>query len=329
MDYGSIIGAAIQTAGNIAGNAQNQKYYTQNQYQNWKYNEMSADLAYKRQKDYYENYLSPQAMLKQYEEAGLSPGLMYSGSGTGGSGGSAPQGNGASGPTGPYMNLSPMQGAEMGKAIEKMQAEIKNLNADTEGKEIQNADDPELSRYISEKQQAIKDANTTEAELTNKAFTDLQTQLTNINVFSNGTSISISHAHGSSGSEANGWTLNVSEAKGQTHSFNLGGSVSANVGLTNGGSVSANYGKSEGHNEAHAHGESQNTAKSWAKNVADALGISQNESGNRREAINVLEIFYNQISEISRKSEETRQEAKDNYEYRVWKYERNREKQRK
>lgn len=54
------------------------------------YGERAADAATKRQAKMYENYLSPMALVKQYEAAGLNPALMY---GSGGSvGGSMSQG---------------------------------------------------------------------------------------------------------------------------------------------------------------------------------------------------------------------------------------------
>lgn len=53
---------------------------------NYEYAEKSADRADERSRALYEDYSSPSAMVKQYKDAGLNPGLMYGGGG-GGAGG--------------------------------------------------------------------------------------------------------------------------------------------------------------------------------------------------------------------------------------------------
>lgn len=52
----------------------------------FKYGELAADNAQQRQWETYDKYQSPQAMVKQYKEAGLNPALMNGGGGGGGMG---------------------------------------------------------------------------------------------------------------------------------------------------------------------------------------------------------------------------------------------------
>lgn len=65
----------------------------------YQYGEAAADRAQKRGWETYERYQSPAALRKQYQEAGLSEGLLYGGGGAGGAGGHVSQGNQGSGAT--------------------------------------------------------------------------------------------------------------------------------------------------------------------------------------------------------------------------------------
>lgn len=313
----SLLGAFTSVANNIYSNTQASEREARARQENYTYNELSAQNADKRTRALYNDLYSPQAQIEQLKEAGLSPSIYASNGIAGKSGVSGAMGNGASGISPNVFGINGVEAAQ----IANLMADTNKKKAETEGQNIANADDPVIARYISEKQQAITDANAKEAELTNKAFSDLQANLTTISQYSNSSNWTISHSEGQSESEANGWTISFNDAKGQSHSFNVGGSVSASLKRVG---VSGNYGKSEGHNSAHGESKGQNSAKSWAQNVANAAGMGSSEGGYNRQAINVLETFYNQIAEISAKCQESRNEARDIYEFRVQRYEKNR-----
>lgn len=94
--------------------------------QNYLYGEMAAKNADKRTRALYSDFYSPEALKRQYEEAGLSPSLMFGG--TPGQGGmSGAQGTGANGPTTPYMPLSLLEAAQ----ISKINAETEKTKEET------------------------------------------------------------------------------------------------------------------------------------------------------------------------------------------------------
>lgn len=107
--------------------------------ENYRYNEMAAQNAYYRQRQLYNDFYSPQALMRQYKEAGLSPSLMFGG--TPGQGGStAAQGAGTAGPQAqvmPYDFLSTAQAAQMIAETEKTKAETENVQKDTILKRIE------------------------------------------------------------------------------------------------------------------------------------------------------------------------------------------------
>lgn len=99
--------------------------------QNYQYGEMSARAADARSRGLYNDLQSPEAMLEQYKRAGLSPSLMFGGSGAGGQ--SVPngaQGTGANGISTPftYSNISPVEASQMALA----EAQARNLDAHTD-----------------------------------------------------------------------------------------------------------------------------------------------------------------------------------------------------
>lgn len=114
------------------------------------YNSQQAQLARDWQEGMYLRYQSPQAMVSQYEEAGLNPALMYKDAG----GGSIPvASSGASSATplgmqnfGPQIlnGISNLANAIAGVA--KLPSSISNTIADTAGKRISNAYQPQLYR---------------------------------------------------------------------------------------------------------------------------------------------------------------------------------------
>lgn len=106
---------------------------------NFYYGEKSAAAADRRTRALYNDFYSPEALLRQYQEAGLSPSLMFGG--TPGQGGlSGAKGTGAIGPQTPFMPLSLVDAAQASALFaqaEKTKAETKNINTDTDIKELQ------------------------------------------------------------------------------------------------------------------------------------------------------------------------------------------------
>lgn len=91
-----------------------------------------ADLAFQRQKEFYQEFQSPEAQMRSQmagmQSLGVNPALMY--------GGSMPSGGGSSSPAAPS-SVSPTSGESLGSLITvmlnaaKLGAQIKNINADT------------------------------------------------------------------------------------------------------------------------------------------------------------------------------------------------------
>ena len=78
---------------------------------NYNLNERAAQNAYERQVAMQERYYTPAALLRQYNEAGLSPSLLFGG--TPGQGGTmAPKGNGPGGPQQTYAPMSLLDAAQ-------------------------------------------------------------------------------------------------------------------------------------------------------------------------------------------------------------------------
>lgn len=112
-----------------------------------------AELAYQRQIDYYNQFQSPDAMMRQYREAGLNPALMM----TGGNEGSVspispPQASGTSAGSQTaslgdivslFSNLSLLDAQR-----QKLVAEAKNTNADTDYKEAQTTGQQIANKFL-------------------------------------------------------------------------------------------------------------------------------------------------------------------------------------
>lgn len=103
---------------------------------NYKYNEMAAQQADKRQRALYEDYMSPLARMQQLKQAGLSPALYAEGAGGGNSGMSmGAQGSGAGGVGIPNM-VNSLNLAD----IKLKEAQARDLNASADKKEGKNAE---------------------------------------------------------------------------------------------------------------------------------------------------------------------------------------------
>lgn len=145
--------------------------------QNYMYNEMAAQNADKRTRALYEDYYSPEALMRQYIEAGLSPSLMFGGTpGQGGMAGS--KGNGPSGPQTPFMPLSAIEIAQIGlirAETEKTNAETANVKQDTINKQAQ-----ELWQTYVNEQKLIETRITTKSFLNDKGEYTSLFELANI-----------------------------------------------------------------------------------------------------------------------------------------------------
>lgn len=104
--------------------------------------ERAADKAAQRQGEMYERFFSPEALMRQYEAAGLSPGMMMGGApGSSMGGSSAPQGGAAMQPSTfmPIDVLGQITQLENIKAsTKKTEAETEKIKEDTKGSELQN-----------------------------------------------------------------------------------------------------------------------------------------------------------------------------------------------
>lgn len=142
FDPSGPISTIIGLGGNFAlsayNNAQARALAEYDRQQNYLYGEMAANNADTRTRGLYRSFYSPEALLKQYQEAGLSPSMMFGG--TPGQGGmSGAQGNGAHVQT-PYQPVSLLEAAQVSNLLaqtKKTNAETTNIHSDTDLKEIQ------------------------------------------------------------------------------------------------------------------------------------------------------------------------------------------------
>ena len=124
---GTIGGAAIGGLFGLANQALAHKYAEQDRASNFFWNEKAADAADARTRALYEDFYAPEALLKQYQEAGVSPSLMFGG--TPGQGGqSGAMGHGAGGIQTPFIPIDIMQGAQIGL----MTAQARKTNAEAD-----------------------------------------------------------------------------------------------------------------------------------------------------------------------------------------------------
>ena len=135
---GSIIGGVFGLGQSIYNNEMAAQRAREDRHENYMYGEMAADAADKRTRALYGDLYSPQALMEQYKEAGLSPAMMFGGT-PGGGGTSGAQGGGAAGIQTPYMPVSMLeavQAANIAAQTEKTKAETENVKQDTGLKEL-------------------------------------------------------------------------------------------------------------------------------------------------------------------------------------------------
>lgn len=176
---GQIAGGVINGAFGMAMQKRQQKYTQENMDKAHQQNEESADNADKRKRAFYTDFESPEAVMRQLKNAGLSPGLFYGGSGTGGMGasGGAQAASGGALPGAGFTNPGigdAISGLGMALSqIELNKAEARNLNADADTKEGKNTRGAlELQNLEQEITVKLKDIESKEADI---AYTRQQT----------------------------------------------------------------------------------------------------------------------------------------------------------
>lgn len=164
-------GGSIAASAGMSKRARKENHY---------YNEISADNADKRTRQLYKDFYSPEAQLKQIKEAGLSPSIMY-----GQQGGNIGQAT-PSGKQGQGVNVAPPTAnfnEMMTNAIQL--AQIKNLNEETRGKEIENdiKEETGLVKAQNEIKKIISETNLLNADEKGKQlqndFDELRNQIQN------------------------------------------------------------------------------------------------------------------------------------------------------
>lgn len=97
--------------------------------ENFDYNEQAANNANRRAIDLYRQFESPEAMVRQYKQAGLSVGLL-SGNGAGGNVGYGAQGQGSAGMNAPQMQSPDLVGMMNQTKLAEAQADLMKSQAD-------------------------------------------------------------------------------------------------------------------------------------------------------------------------------------------------------
>lgn len=125
----AIIGGAFGLGATALNNILAGNRTAEDRYGNYELNEAAAEAADRRTRALYADFYSPEALLKQYKAAGLSPSMMFGG--TPGQGGmSGAQGAGANGlqtPFVPYSIVDAAQAAALTAQAEKTKAETKQI----------------------------------------------------------------------------------------------------------------------------------------------------------------------------------------------------------
>ena len=166
------IGGFMNLANTAFSNILNENAADRARAENFKYNEMAADAADKRQRQQFWDLYSIGSQMQQIKNAGLSPSLMYGG--TPSPGGSASGAQGAGGG-----NIMPIR-ANYSLEGALLAAQIKNLDATAEKTKAEtNTINGENARGIAEIQEILSNAGYNKAAEAlaeaNKDFQELQT----------------------------------------------------------------------------------------------------------------------------------------------------------
>lgn len=134
-----VLGFFGQIGSSLINNEYADRRTEQDRRWNYFWNEQAAKQADLRTRSLYNDFYSPEALLRQYNEAGLSPSLMFGG--TPGQGGmSGAQGAGPAGPQTPIYGVDPLVGAQIANIMadtKKKKEETKNITTDTQIKELE------------------------------------------------------------------------------------------------------------------------------------------------------------------------------------------------
>lgn len=142
------LSSILGTGGTLLTNYMNQKWAREQQEAQWAKEEEFATTAFNRQKELIETYQTPEAQRGMLEDAGLNVGMMYS-KGGGTVGGSSVSKASAAGGSVPMMGNPLAIESLMG--VMKTLAEIRNINADTDNKEVETG-----NKMLSANEQAWK-----------------------------------------------------------------------------------------------------------------------------------------------------------------------------
>lgn len=135
MDFISpLVGGAMGIAQTAFNNWLGAESAEKSRERNFYYNEQAAINADVRQRRMYKDFYSPQALIKQYKEAGLSPSMMFGGTpGQGGASGNMSAGAaGIQNPVMPYSFLESAEAANLIAQTQKTKAETKNIEKQTD-----------------------------------------------------------------------------------------------------------------------------------------------------------------------------------------------------
>lgn len=170
--FGTMIGAGTQLALGAINNQWAEQQQGEARAENYRYGEMAAANADKRTRALYNDFYSPEALMKQYKAAGLSPSMMFGG--TPGQGGTAgAQGSGAAGPGAIYTPMSMLEGAQ----IANINAETEKTKAET--KTIEETREPTVQNLLANLANTFADTNNKEAQTQLTKFQTTYQEITN------------------------------------------------------------------------------------------------------------------------------------------------------
>lgn len=137
MPLPAIIGGVFSLGSTFLNNELSKERTDYDRQQNYLLGEKQAEAADARTRALYSDFYSPQALMRQYKEAGLSPSMMFGG--TPGQGGTAGAQGSNSGIQTPYMPISILEAAQVANITaqtKNIEAQTKNIDIDTKRQEI-------------------------------------------------------------------------------------------------------------------------------------------------------------------------------------------------
>lgn len=132
---GNVLSTALTNRSNKKLTRETNQFNAQQAELNRQFQSQEAQIARDWQESQYNKYSSPEAMVRQYQDAGLNPALMYGQNLQSSTGSSpAPSGSQAQGTAIPMQSPSFSGIIDDIVALSKVKAEIDNINADTASK---------------------------------------------------------------------------------------------------------------------------------------------------------------------------------------------------